>query len=431
MSRYNPFPKQLEFHKSKKSYRLFVGGVASGKTTVNIWESWFQATIHHRGKAGGIYVPNWVHFEQVWFLAWKKFIPQRLWSYNRQTHILDIPHCASQIFVKSTENGAAALQGPDLAWAGIDEASLIADPNLFAQICARVRNYDKNTESQTVFLTSNPSAPAHWLAETFRSDLNKDTHEMILVTPMDNPHLAKDYVENLIRNNTQEWSSKFIHGEFVNLEGLVFKEYNPNLHDVDKDKFSLRDFDKVIIGVDWGSAAPGTMVVVGRRHSSVPASSRSYVVLHEESHKGKLYDDSKGNWFEIALKLTQKYHPSAFACDPASPDPRIRLWNYLKAQESLGKIGGYPEWFVSSGRSGGAPECLGANNDKKMGINLIRSLFLQNKLFIVKENCPALIKELSTLSWDVSKTTSVVHEDWKKSMSDHVVDGKRYALVSF
>lgn len=164
---------------------------------------------------------------------------------------------------------------------------------------------------------ANPSYPNHWLK--IRCD-KKITH-LIHSKHTDNPSVTKAYLDTL--NNLQGvMRLRLLLGIWAAAEGLVYDEWNPEVHIVSKQKLidwhifnpdgtiNQWKIKRFVAGVDWGYTNPGVINVFG-----VDNDDRIYL-LREIYRTRKRIDW----WVEQARALDQEFGGiDEWICDPSEP----------------------------------------------------------------------------------------------------------------
>lgn len=124
------------------------------------------------------------------------------------------------------------------------------------------------SESGAVFLaTTNPDHPNHYV-KTDIIDNDVIDKQVVKFLLDDNIYIDEAYKENLKKEYTGVFYSRFILGEFVRAEGIIYKTYadNPNQFNVTpdelpKDKKGKYTFDRINIGVDFGGSGSAHAMV--------------------------------------------------------------------------------------------------------------------------------------------------------------------------
>lgn len=91
-----------------------------------------------------------------------------------------------------------------------------------------------------IFTATNPDAPTHWMHEHFYDEGKGEYYEMNL---HDNPHLPDQYVENLEQNLSGIYYERYVEGNWVGAEGIVYSEFDPAKH--------VKDYESVPRAEQW------------------------------------------------------------------------------------------------------------------------------------------------------------------------------------
>jgi PBSX family phage terminase large subunit len=116
------------------------------------------------------------------------------------------------------------IRGLTLCGAYIDELTLI-DEDFFVMMLSRLSEPDAK-----LFATTNPDSPNHWLMTNYiqRAEAGELEFLRIKFSIEDNPYLTKEYVKSLKSEYTGVFYQRFIKGEWVAAEGVVYPEYADN-----------------------------------------------------------------------------------------------------------------------------------------------------------------------------------------------------------
>lgn len=212
-----------------------------------------------------------------------------------------------------------------------------------------------------------------------------------------------------------------LEASFESPTGLVYDEYDDQLHVVSREQWPLR-FDEIIVGVDWGTAHYGAMVVVGLDKVTLPATASSPAlvvgrawVLEEHAHSGMGYDD--GGWWAIARGIQQRWQPECWYADPA------------------GGLEGYIRQLTNA-LDGSRANVYPANNQVAPGIAMVRQFLHFDRTngdpprLLILESCERLRGEMQSYRFKPHPTVSDAFTDSVVKENDDVVDALRYALNS-
>lgn len=292
------------------------------------------------------------------------------------------------------------------------------------QALTRLRN--GKMPYQQIASDTNPGPRTHWLNERFPQG-RQGGMERILSRHVDNGRWLADpvgFAEYMAALDvlTGPRRLRLRDGLWVTAEGLMYPEWDPAVHMVDKAP-PIRWY---FASVDWGYRAPGVFQIWG-----VDAEARMYRVL-ELYQTGKQVDW----WAEQAVCLHGEYNLRAIVCDPSEPG------NIDKFNERLGS---------PMGRDAGGL-AREADNDRMPGHDQVRwGLSKTNggpRLFFVRDallrvdptlkerSLPKCSEEelvdyvmLKPRSSATKEARSVKEEDSDPECADHGMDATRYAAM--
>lgn len=278
-------------------------------------------------------------------------------------------------------SGLGRIRGMTSFGAYINEASL-ANQEVFDEIKARCSG-----PGARIIADTNPDHPEHWLLK----DYIKSSAEGILsfhFALTDNTFLDARYVKN-IKESTPKgmFYDRGIWGLWVSGEGVVYPDFDQNVHVITPEQARSIIFERVLAGVDWGWEHWGAIVVIGVRASS-------YYVIEEHAAQHKHIN----NWIITAKDIIRRYGNIPFYCDPARPE------------------------HVASFQEAGINAFLG-NNRVLSGIEAVATLMKNQQFFIVYSHCPRFRDEIYKYIW--KKNTG---EPLKEN--DDVLCAIRYGIYS-
>lgn len=138
------------------------------------------------------------------------------------------------------------IRGMTLQGAYCDELTQFPE-DFFAMLLSRLR-----LPGAKLIATTNPDSPSHWLMQNYIVRAAELDFLDIKFTIDDNTTLPAEYVENIKREYAGVFYSRFILGEWVRAEGVIYTLFadNPGRYAIAKDDFP--HFDYITIGVDFG-----------------------------------------------------------------------------------------------------------------------------------------------------------------------------------
>lgn len=251
-SDYQPEEKACLFHESDKMYRGLIGGMGSGKTRAGNEEA-LQLAKEYPGINGLLGAPT---FPQLRDTTLKSFLedrgdgkpvcdPRLIKSYERSKQRITLWN-GSQIYFRSLDV-PERLKGLNLGFFYIDEASDVKVES-FEFLQSRLRQ--PGIPYLNGFITTNPDST--WVDERFIAG-----HELffrIHVATKENPHNPPGYLANLEAAFSGEDRIRYIDGQFAKYTGLVYKNFDANVHVVKP--FRIPNSWRKIRAIDFGYTNP-------------------------------------------------------------------------------------------------------------------------------------------------------------------------------
>ena len=205
-------------------------------------------------------------------------------------------------------------------------------------------------------------------------------------TSYDNPHIDPAEIDEARRQMTEDRFAQEFLGDFRKQEGLVYKEFQRNVHLYD-DLTPRREVVRVLCGIDWGYRNPTAILKIEKD------SDDTYWVSWE-------WYKSERQMSEI-VEVAASVNANTYYPDPAEAD---RVGELERAGLNVHEV----------------------SKDVDAGIATVRDLFKQNRLRIHKD-CVHLINELETYHYDDPKPDRNDKETPVKE-NDHALDALRYVL---
>ncbi len=250
-------------------------------------------------------------------------------------------------------------------------------------------------EGARIYMDTNPENPTHTVKVDY---VDKDGQRLsngqlnikaFNFTLYDNTFLNKEYVESIEASTPSGmFFDRDILGIWVASEGVVYKDFNKDIHYIKEADIKDIQFKKYFVGVDFGWEHHGSMVVVGL------GANDKYYLLKEYAYQHKDID----YWVNIAKDIVKEYGNINFYCDHARPDYISKL-----------KVNGI--------------RAINARKEVLEGISTIATLFKTNKLLILEDNVDIFKKEIYNYVWKNGKDEPV-------KTSDDVLDSLRYAIYT-
>ena len=221
---YPPYDKQqeiidalLEPSPIKKQIDLCCGR-GFGKTYLAIIVAIRALSID--GKQCGLFLePSWSQINSVFWPTWRALVPKELYKVNKgEQKIIWITGSELYYGPRNVSGNVEAMRdkyrGMNLTFAIDDEAAVGCDEQLYTNILAAIR---VPSTVRFYFTISTPKVG------TYRTLVTGEQHVLYRGSSRDNPYLPDGHVDNMLANMTRDQARREIDGEFVSLEGRIWK----------------------------------------------------------------------------------------------------------------------------------------------------------------------------------------------------------------
>ncbi len=419
LSKYNTgekiHKKQVEFHKCNKKNRWVFGGNRSGKTECGAVETVYLARGNHPYKENkpiscwvvslSKQVQRDVAQEKILHYLRKDWIEKIVMSSGKQDSaesgvidfilVKNVFGSLSKIGFKSCDQGREKFQGSSLDFVWFDEEP----PYDIYQEC-RMRVFDKKG---MIFGTMTPLKGLTWVYNEIY--LNEKNDDEVWYTEMewaDNPFLDEQEIIAMTSSLSQDELESRRYGKFKQCGGLVYSEFNEQIH-------VIEPFD---IPKEWQdniSIDPGLNNPLSAHWYCEDFDGNVYVVAeHYAQGKDVYYHANKIK--EICQKLDWHYYNGKISAliDSAA------MQRTLASSKSVVDLFYENDILVN-------PK---VNKDMFSGINTVKRYLKDGEgkahLFIFK-NCTNLIREIKSYWWG--------DNDLPIKRDDHCLDEMRYYLM--
>jgi len=290
------------------------------------------------------------------------------------------------------ERSETKIRGLTLAGAYGDELSTWPE-SFFNMLLSRL-----SVEGARLFGSTNPDNPFHWLKENYLDREGELDLRAFHFGIDDNPALSPDFVQALKAEYSGVWHQRFIEGQWVLAEGLVYSMFDRQAHVVKE----LPKMRETWIGVDYGTSNPTAFLLVG-----LGVDGRLYV-MDEYYHAGTDMSGSKtdSEYSRDMETWLGEHLPRWIFVDPSAKSFRTQLYRDRKRCPVFGNV-------------------AKADNEVLDGIRKVSSLLGVRRL-LVHERCVNTIKEFGLYSWDARAQEK--GQDKPLPGSDHAMDALRYVV---
>lgn len=319
----------------------------------------------------------------------EQIVGHKNFKLNRGTGEVYICGVRCYIVGANDERAEGKIRGLTLKGAYCDEITLYPE-SFFKMLLSRL-----SVKGAKLFGTTNPDSPFHWLKTDFLDREGELDIKRFKFNIEDNPNLEPEYIENLKKEYTGLWYKRFILGEWVLADGVIYDMFDKDLHVVTPPSDGYIEY---WAGIDYGTTNPFAVVVVAKHKNG-----NIYVLdeyYYDSSKEGKQKTDSD---YLADIRAFLSNYPVRYIY----VDPSAKSFIVLSQKERL--------------------PVKEANNDVIDGIRFVSNYLSSKKLFI-SSKCENLIKEISVYSWD--EKAQKKGEDKPKKENDHAVDALRYAIYT-
>jgi hypothetical protein len=463
--RYQPFPKQNEFHGCDAKYRLFGGAAGPGKSKALLMEAVLQAN-KFSGVDTLLLRRTFRELEQSLLMYFRRDIERDKYiSFNESKHVVTWLNGSTTRFgYCQNENDVYQYQGAEFLFIGIDELTMFTlrqwqfltsrnrcpVPGSFPCMAAATNPGNIGHAWVKALWIDREPAPGMDSADEY----DPNDYGFTAARVSDNPIYAKDtnYLKTLkaLPSNLRR---AFLDGDWDVLAGQYFDRFQWARHVIRAEEIEWKPWWPRWISIDWGFEHPAAVYwhaqgewkgafAEGAADERVPGSTtgedrvdlqpgvvtyREYVThrtppreLAREivarcfsggEHVGKpgaTWDNEKRCWKESSEsreKVDAIY---------LSPDAFARRTDEASIAEQMGDV------FAAAG----LPRPVPADDDRVGGWMLMYQM-LEADEWLLTENCEELIRSLPNLVRD-----SVRVEDIEKMDGDDAADAARYGLKS-
>jgi hypothetical protein len=184
--------------------------------------------------------------------------------HNKFEHTVYLRNGSEIIYggLRSSSKSQDWFNSLNLGGVAVDQAEELSQEE-WQLLEGRLRQDVDMLEQRQIVGACNPRHPGHWIYQRFFIEKPTGTH-LIKTKTLDNPHLPDDYIARLNRF-TGRFYERFVLGEWVGMEGLVYPEFDPNAN-VTTDADYSADGGPILWGCDDGYAEGHERVIlIGQR----------------------------------------------------------------------------------------------------------------------------------------------------------------------
>lgn len=139
---------------------------------------------------------------------------------------------------RSSDDLPRKIGSTEFGWIFVDEGTEITQGD-WNQLLGRLRysSHEQNgyifpVPIQQIFTATNPDSPTHWMHDYFGLDGSAPVDRTYWTANLDDnkTNLPTEYVADLKQSLSGMYYKRYVEGEWVGAEGMVFDEFDPDLH---------------------------------------------------------------------------------------------------------------------------------------------------------------------------------------------------------
>lgn len=299
------------------------------------------------------------------------------------------------------ERSESKIRGMTLMGVYVDELTQIPQ-DFYLMALSRL------SEKGAVFLaTTNPDHPKHYV-KTDIIDNDKLDKQVIKFLLDDNIFLDETYKENLKKEYTGVYYSRFINGDFVRAEGVVFRDFADNTEKYLIDKKDVpKDLRNFSAGFDIGGNLSNYALVA----SAVDRQNNVYVLKATEILPQDLRPADVENAAKDFISSIEKEYG-------------IRANNCYVDDAYYTIINGLNDWRYIFDNAA----CIKSSMPLQDRPLMLSKLMAQGKFKLVKGECEPLIEQLQNAVYDPKSEKAVILDDG--TINIDCIDGLFYSIAN-
>lgn len=304
-------PKQLELmqlwqNNKLKRINLLEGSVSSGKTWVSLVLWAFEVKTSPEDKAYLMCAKSLTTLKRNCLLLLQELVGERNFTFSLSSKEGRL--FGRKVFLEGANDSRSEskIRGMTLQAAYCDELTQFPE-DFYTMLLSRLR-----LPNAKLIATTNPDAPSHWLKTDYIDRQNELDFLDIKFLLDDNPTLPQDYVENLKKEYVGVFYERFILGNWVAAEGLIYPMYEDAIEEPPNEK--AEDYQ---LSIDYGTLNAFACILWGK-HKDVWYAEKEYYysgraeqALKTDDEYADVIDEYFGAEYNADNKLRVIIDPSA------------------------------------------------------------------------------------------------------------------------
>jgi len=406
---YKPIATLKKFHFADTKFRAMGGGFGDGKTLALCQEAILLAMEYPNslGLIGRATYPELRDTTRKMFLD---VCPKPLIeNFNKTENHLWLRNGSEIIFRALTaisEEDKSKFKNINLGWFAVDQAEEIEE-EIFDLLRGRLRQKEG---PRRAFIAFN-SEGHNWIWEKWVKYPKKE-YRLFMAHSFENPYLPEDYLWDLIVNNPEEWTMRYVMGSFDVFKGKIFKDFDMDTHVIDE--FEPPANWTRYRSIDWGYRHPTACLwaAISPENDIYIYGGTSQSELSPQAQAAMI----RSSKFSIHRNEdSDQIEPYNFVWTTIDPATNKRDPNTGETIKEMFDMAGVPT--------------VDANNDVPAGIAKLAQLFRgEGRKIKICRNCVDLIDEIMNYKWIMTKGTQ--GKEKPKKDKDDSVDALRYLVMS-
>ena len=227
-------PAQREFILSQKPELLYSGAFGAGKSYIGNSKGYMLSQMYP-GNRGLIVRKKFTDLRDTTMDTWFRYvmIPEHQEYYNKQEHRLVLKNGSEILFYGMDQE--SKIGSLEIGWAFADEVIEFTETD-WMMLLGRLRL--PNVPFHQIFAATNPANPYHWVYKRFYQNeelKEKGITHVVESDALSNPFTPQAYREKMLIQYRGKYRRRYIYGEWVSFEGLVYDVWDPSKHILTRD----------------------------------------------------------------------------------------------------------------------------------------------------------------------------------------------------
>ncbi len=221
--KYDRLPYQADFDESDKFYDILCAGFGAGKTYALVMKLLKLAALNY-GLPGGVLAPTYKMFKRDVLPTFVEICRDSGLSmrWHSADSYIALHNFNTKLYVFHGEDDGLSIRGPNLAYGGVNEATLLSNA-AFLAFLGRIRI--KEASLMQIAMSGTPEG-FNWFYDMFISDPRKDT-DVFYGDMRQNIHIAETYAQILMDSYDDIIVQQLVEGKFINTtRGSALYKFN-------------------------------------------------------------------------------------------------------------------------------------------------------------------------------------------------------------